>query len=181
MFFSFFFNRVKQGRKRICMRYARICRYIPDPRNCQSYLQALLMCNSHGTEEEWRIKDGKAEDGDGNHPVHISGDYIGTARASCTNIPSSTRNSFSFCISGLPQPPAISGILLESAVWSSRAGCSLPIDTPHQDSRIGTDQGTNNEFDFGPAAAILILLLIQRPAAVAEKVDEKIEAQQSAC
>lgn len=59
------------------------------------------------------MEDGKGQTGQSNHPNQRSDKIPNSFESNqeTTYIPSKTRNSFSFCISGFPQPPAISGIL----------------------------------------------------------------------
>lgn len=63
------------------------------------------------------MEDGEGEGGDADHPDMAMLDrYPVSLNPHSTYIPSRTRNSFSLCINGLPQPPAISGIL---QIWSA--------------------------------------------------------------
>lgn len=96
------------------------------------------------------MEDGHGQTGQSNHPNDTS-DMISQSfemNQETTYIPSKTRNSFSFCISGLPQPPAISGIL---DIVISKVPCVdsehwlLPIDAPNQDCEVGKGLGAYNE------------------------------------
>lgn len=60
-------------------------------------------------EEEPRVEHGEADACDTNHPVIVSGVKDGREVVDLTYIPSSSKNSVSLRIKGLPQPPAISG------------------------------------------------------------------------
>ena len=57
------------------------------------------------------MEDGEHKACDGDHPtVKVSTLTVRNMSGTGTYIPSNSRNSFSFLIKGLPQPPAISGI-----------------------------------------------------------------------
>jgi hypothetical protein len=77
-------------------------------------LSAVFAAGSHRRNEKTRVDEGEGCAGQGNHPKLLA--YATqSGNQMSTYIPSKTRNSFSFCISGLPQPPAISGILYQES------------------------------------------------------------------
>lgn len=95
------------------------------------------------------MEDGHGQTGQSNHPNDTSDKIFQSFETNqeATYIPSKTRNSFSFCISGLPQPPAISGIL----DTVSKVSCVdwehwlLPINASNQDCEVGKGLGAHDE------------------------------------
>lgn len=75
-------------------------------------LAPIFVAGAHRGQEKSRVTKGESQAGQGDHPEKREFIFFKKSRCS-TYIPSSTKNSFSFRISGLPQPPAISGILKE--------------------------------------------------------------------
>lgn len=75
----------------------------------------FLPLRAHVREEHSGMSDAHENAGDGDH-ARESQHRVNRINVGCTHAPSRIKNSFSFCISSLPQPPAISGRLFRVSI-----------------------------------------------------------------